>query len=368
MKAALLATPFNTISKSMDSHRAAQGVIYADQLTEAGRGVHLCLSGNLYIKDWSKYDTLYVYHGNDWSGSLNLFGGLKNYGGIYNFVNFSNFKGKVISLVIDMPDYYNIMLDKITKAKEKGQEYNEEWDNIDWDNLKRICTTSEVLNPNELDPYPRLSIGDSHAISMYRPGWQNLSVPFKTLHGALKEGLDSFIKVKQNYETIEFYFGNIDVRHHLCRQEDPVKATQDLVKKYVDQAKDVAYKYGCNVVLYELLPIENESRSLPKTGYYKGKPFYGSWKERNEIRKLFKKSLYEQTAKTNGRVTVYEWIGEMINSKGELDFKCMEKPQSVHLSRNYYPHWQGYQWSMAPYREYIPTPENKKMTLEDFFA
>jgi hypothetical protein len=35
----------------------------------------------------------------------------------------------------------------------------------------------------------------------------------------------------------------------------------------------------------------------------------------------------------------------MINPAGELDFKYMEKPKSVHLSREFYPHWQGWEYN-----------------------
>jgi hypothetical protein len=49
----------------------------------------------------------------------------------------------------------------------------------------------------------------------------------------------------------------------------------------------------------------------------------------------------------------------MINGIGELDFKFMEKPKSVHLSRQAYPHWQGKKWSGLP---------EKIATIEDFFS
>jgi hypothetical protein len=366
----LVATPFITISRQLSSHRAAQGVIYADQLQQAGYNVKVNMTGDQYVDNFNDYQELFVYHGNDFSGAVNLFGGLDNFPYIDNFVNFSRFAGKVYSLVIDFPDYYGIMKEKFDKAKEKGKSWNPAWDGIDWNNLKRMCETAETIIPNDLVKYPRLAIGDSHAICMYRPQWQNLSVPFKTLHGALKEGLDSFIHNKDvNYEWIEFYFGNIDVRHHLCRQEDPIKATNELVDKYIEQARGIAEKYRCSVCLYELLPIENESRSIPKTGWYKGTPFYGSWEERNEVRKAFRERLKMHEDFTVGeRIFVYEWIGAMINSNGELDFDCMEKPQSVHLSRKWYPHWQGYEWSHAPYIDYTPIPERELNNLESFFA
>ena len=362
----LVACPFNVMSKSMDSHRAAQGVIYASQLNEVGYNADVCMSGHLYKENWNDYGALFVYHGNDWGGSLNLFGGLQNYSGIYNFVNFSKFKGMVYSLAIDMPDYYGIMKEKLDKAKEKGQWFDPEWNEIDWDNLKRICTEAETVDTNKLVQHKKIAIGDSHAICMYRPGWQNISIPFKTLHGALKEGLDSFIP-NGAYTDIEFYFGNIDVRHHLCRQDNPEQAAKELARKYIEQARAVCETYGANVKLYELLPIENPSRKIPKTGWHKGAPFCGDWVSRNAIRKIFREEL---RLHNSNAVSLYEWVGEMINNKGELDFEYMEKPQSVHLSRRWYPHWQGYEYSHAPYIDYTPIPESKKKTnsLEDFFG
>ena len=57
---------------------------------------------------------------------------------------------------------------------------------------------------------------------MYRPDWVVNSVPFKTLNGALKTGFEEFIEDAapiNTFNKVEMYFGNIDVRHHLCRIE-----------------------------------------------------------------------------------------------------------------------------------------------------
>jgi hypothetical protein len=228
---------------------------------------------------------------------------------------------------------------------------NPDWDYVDWENLKRIENTAKTLK--QITPTTRVVAGDSHAICMYRPGWFVNSVPFKTLHGALKEGLSSFIQ--PHHEIAEFYFGNIDVRHHLMRQSNPEEATRDLAKRYYEQLSqlDLAKVYA-----YELLPIENESRALPKTGYYKGTPFYGDWASRETLRLIFKDEMKKQCAQ--GSVNFIEWVDYLKNDKGELDFEHMEKPKSVHLSRNSYPHWQGRKWSGLA--------ENKPATLEDFFA
>jgi hypothetical protein len=227
-----------------------------------------------------------------------------------------------------------------------------DWHLVDWDNLKKLEDTA--ITVREIESVNRAVAGDSHAICMYRPGWFVNSVPFKTLHGALKEGLHTFID-RNHHGIVEFYFGNIDVRHHLCRQPNPEQATRDLANRYHVQLASLDV---LEVSAYELLPIENESRILPKTGYYKGTPFYGSWEQRNECRLIFKDEMKKLCA--TSEVNFIEWTDYLLNDKGELDFECMEKPKSVHLSRASYPHWQGRKWSGLP--------ESKPATLEDFFA
>jgi len=339
----LVTSPFTHISSNIHSHRAAQAAIYANQLEENGYTVHLDRTGDIH-PDINSFDSICVYHGNDWGGSLNLFGGMKNYGNIDNLIRYSQFKGTVYSLWIDHPKYSEML-----EPRMKG-EIHPDWAKVDWENLKRIENTAKTLR--QITPTTKVVVGDSHAICMYRPGWFVNSVPFKTLHGALKEGLQSFIQ--PHHEIAEFYFGNIDVRHHLMRQPNPEEATRDLAKRYYEQLSqlDLAKVYA-----YELLPIENESRALPKTGYYKGTPFYGVWEHRETVRLIFKDEMKNLCAQ--GSVNFIEWTDYLKNDKGELDFEHMEKPKSVHLSRNSYPHWQGRKWSGLP--------EHKPSTLEDFF-
>lgn len=340
----LVTSPFTHISSNIHSHRAAQAAIYANQLEEIGYNVHLDRTGNI-APEINEFQDVYVYHGNDWGGSLNLFGGMKNYGGIDNLIRYSKIRGRVYSLWIDHPKYSEML-----ETRMKG-DIHPDWHKVDWGNLKRIentaVTVKEILTTN------RVVAGDSHAICMYRPGWHVNSVPFKTLHGALKQGLNTFIE--PHHEIAEFYFGNIDVRHHLMRQSNPEEACRDLVKKYYEQLRNLDL---AKVYAYELLPIENESRALPKTGYYKGTPFYGDWASRETVRLIFKDEMKKLCAQ--GSVNFIEWVDYLKNDRGELDFEHMEKPKSVHLSRNSYPHWQGRKWSGLP--------ETKPATLEDFFA
>jgi hypothetical protein len=340
----LITSPFTHISSNIHSHRAAQAAIYANQLEEIGFDVHLDRTGNIH-PDINSFEEIYVYHGNDWGGSLNLFGGMKNYGGIDNLIRYSQFKGTVHSLWIDHPKYSEML-----EPRMKG-EIHPDWAKVDWENLKRIEQTAKTIK--QIRPTNRVVTGDSHAICMYRPGWFVNSVPFKTLHGALSQGLSSFIDPE--HEIAEFYFGNIDIRHHLCRRPRSEESTRNLANRYYEQLSqlDLAKVYA-----YELLPIENESRALPKTGYYKGTPFYGTWEQRETIRLIFKDEMKKLCAQ--GSVNFIEWTDYLKNDNGELDFDHMEKPKSVHLSRASYPHWQGRKWSGLS--------ENKPATIEDFFA
>ena len=354
----LLTAPFIPISSSMHSHRAAQGVIYADQLKNAGIDVTCNMSMHLYHQDHNEFGEMYVYHGNDWGGHLNLFGGLTEFPHVDNFVNFSKFKGKVYSLVIDFPDYYAFLQNKIDLMTAKGKRDNidSRWLQIDWNNVRRMISTAEKVIPNELVSYNKAAMGDSHGISMYRPGCMINSVPFKTLHGAISQGLETFLpKSDLQFEEIEYYFGNIDIRHHLMRQPDPEKATRQLVAEYFDAVNHVLISNNIqHARIYEPLPIENISRSIPKTGWYKGTSYFGSWKERNDIRNIFIDEALTQEIIYNN-IEFFRWSNILKNEIGELDFKYMERPKSVHLSREAYPHWDGREWNQLPPKYNIGT-------------
>lgn len=348
MTKALVAAPFIPISRFPHSHRGSQGVIYADMLRQTGRDVTCNMSLDLYHSDFNKFDELWVYHGNDWNGHLNIYGGLQNFPYADNFRNFTKFKGKVYSIAIPFPDYHGLLTHKRRLMEEKGKSHliQPEWLDADWDNLLRMQREAETV------PYPyqtsRLVIGDSHATSLYRPGWTVNSIPFKTLHGALSIGLENLLPETycrwDSVTDLDLYFGNIDVRHHLMRQEDPVGATEQLALEYAMAAVELNVDHGVEKVsIYELLPIENESRVIPKTGWYEDRPYWGTWEERNRIRLLFRDTLEKCLQNTNVRLV--RWTDGLLNDRGELDFKRMERAKSVHLSRDAYPYWKGEEWN-----------------------
>jgi hypothetical protein len=337
---ALVTAPFIPIVPRLASHRSSQGVIYADQIRQTGKyeQVDINWGGNTHA-DHNEYDAVYVYWGSDWTGGLNLFGGLQAFPYAWNIRNFSKFKGKVYSLAIDFPKIDEMIGARISIAAAKSIKIQTEWLETDLTNLRRMRLESTMIRfPHITD---KIVIGDSHAICMHRAGWTVNSIPFKTLNGVLNTGLPSFIEEVlcsvKSVKSLECYFGNIDVRHHLCRIEgNPRDNAAALAERYV---RSVELLPISNIAIYELLPIEHESRKLPKTGYYKGKPFHGSWAERNAIRHVFNDRC-EKLCKETG-VRFIRWTDYLLNSKFELDFKFMEKPHSIHLSREFYPHWNG---------------------------
>jgi hypothetical protein len=340
---ALVSTPLIPISKKMGSHRGSQGIIYAQMLREDGWDIAANISGEHYIKDFNRFAELVVYHGNDWTGSVNLFGGLAKFPYIHNFVNFSKFQGPVHSLMIDMPDYAGMIRGLMDRPSSQGK-INPEWLEADFDNLRAMQDRCVTIKPL---PRKRVVAGDSHTTCMYRPGWDVNAVIYKTLYGALKTGLEGFVTFNRplnELEEIEFYFGNIDVRHHLCRQPEPLAASRELARRYYEAVAGLDFDGPRRV--YELLPIENPRRSLPKTGYYDGSPFFGSWSDRNDCRLAFRDELL-RCEKEIGGVEVVLWVDKYltINEVGELDFSSMEQPHSVHLSRAVYPYWRGYEWN-----------------------
>ena len=365
---ALVTAPFIPIVPRLASHRSAQGVIWADLIRQRGPydQVNVNWAGKSF-PDHNTHDELWVYHGSDFTGGLNLFGGMTQFPYAWNIRNFSQFKGKVYSLGIDFPAYDEMIADRIKVAQAAGKKVQQEWLDVDIANLKRMRTTSTTVQYPFVTP--KLVIGDSHAICMHRPGWTVNSVPFTTLNGAINRGLATYIETVMpvsQVKSLECYFGNIDLRHHLCRLEgDPIIHARELANRYVNAVANLQIQ---DISIYELLPIENESRKLPSTGYYKGKPFWGTWAEREDVRTLFNSILKQECPKSG--IKFIEWTEYLTNAKGELDFKFMEKPQSIHLSREFYPHWTGQEHFPVPtkpahkLKETTPT----SVALDEFFV
>ena len=168
-------------------------------------------------------------------------------------------------------------------------------------------------------------IGDSHALSVWKPQHTLDFTAGRTLHGFLKR--ESVEQINNRFDEVTLYFGNIDLRFHLMRQENPQQATADLFNRYVEFAKQLK-----KATLVELLPVEHESRKIPGTGLYKKQPFFGTREERMQVREIANEII------NNSGLEVIQWPSEWIDADGTKMLDILEMKQSVHLRPKHYPY------------------------------
>jgi hypothetical protein len=122
-------------------------------------------------------------------------------------------------------------------------------------------------------------------------------------------------------------FGNIDIRHHICRLNiDPT----EMLTKWRNFGLLLEHK-GISVEYSTPWPIEHEDRKLPKTGYYKNQPFWGTRDER--ISALNQWILIMDTLGMKRIKYPDDWF--LLNGERYAKEK-MENTSSVHLSPEMY--------------------------------
>lgn len=247
-------------------------------------------------------------------GSYNLFGGVSDKL-IENLKFLHSFLGKVYSFGPETIDYTGLVQKRISEL---------------------VFTMPETIKISEDDFInSKFIIGDSHSLSVYEKGFGLSRNDGKTLHGFLTDGLSHYLP-QEELDILRLYAGNIDIRHHICRlfsEGQEFKAVDRMVEDLENQLSDLTLEGVNSVEIVELLPIENESRKLPKTGYFEDKPFHGSWYLRDRAKNYFNHKLSEMCERNGFKFL--KWP-DMSNEFGELDFRFMEARQSVHISpKNY---------------------------------
>lgn len=215
--------------------------------------------------------TTHIEHGANFGGTLNLFGGANK--DVYNRINRVMTSDNIISLDHDMPDYGE-MLKKRIGANTTYEGITESW----CDALSERCKTISSLKMEDIaSTKGGITVGDSHTVAFANKGDAIFRNDGKTLHGALKDGLESLMRgVDAKNDPVTFCLGSIDIRHHLCRHETSL---QEMIEEYVDQA----FKITREPFFAKPVPVEFEGRRIPQSGFYKGTPFCGSRKERHEL-------------------------------------------------------------------------------------
>ena len=292
---------FNKIPRKKNSHGYGWARTWAENL-------------NVGINhDADPVEILYLDHGVNFGGSINLFGGFddKLKQRVDNFL----LADKVYSLDIDMPEYGN-MLAKRKDCPDK-----------DWcARVQDKCDGAQTMLSTDLDT-DWLTIGDSHTAAFAPEGSMVIKTNGLTLNGMIKNNFqyvrDHMAKCN-NLQGITLVFGNIDLRHHICRLGIDYRDMWIELKRFGDSLP-VPVEYAVP------WPIEFEGRKLPKTGYYKGQPFWGSYYDRSQALAGIIETM--DMISMNKIMYPNEWL--MMNPEVYAKEK-MEGTSSVHISPECY--------------------------------
>lgn len=275
MTTKVITNPISNIPLNVKSHTRGWSVVWQDQL---GATLDVKCSPNIV-----NFDTVYIDHGANFGGTLNLFGGATKE--VFDRINRVVSCKNIISLDWDMPDYGE-MLKKRIGAKTTYEEITIEWCDAVSKRLKDV----ESLKQENLQ-YDDLILGDSHTIAFSDRNTRVLRNDGKTLYGALKTGLLNNLRGANPTGRVTFCFGSIDIRHHLLRHESV--SLDDLLDEYIKQGSAISN----DVWFCAPVPVEYEGRRIPQSGFYKKTAFYGSQQERKVLTDKFIEGLYNRTDK-----------------------------------------------------------------------
>lgn len=289
-------------SKRFSSHNAGWNFVYRSMLEQR----YNCAVDILTAKDdWDKYDHLWISEGVNYRpGVWNLFGGvtdaLKK-----RLHKLSEYEGELLFWGDIAPIYQNLCDNR----------------NIDIFVYKEITIVKNIIESN------KIILGDSHSVSVYQPKWHISRNDGKTLNFFSNQPYEVYEEMAVEYNTIRFYAGNIDIRHHFCRLYEDI----DLYDKIDTMVNNLSDRLSIfeNVEVVAPLRSPLDSRRIPKTGYYKKHPFYGSHASREEARAILHMSLKKHFK------NVLEWP-ETVHLNDVLLSSAMEAKQSVHLAPSAY--------------------------------
>lgn len=310
------------------SHRSSWARMQGCMLLDYGYDVELAFGDDEKIRH---SDHWIISHGMEFKGTYNLNGGFtQKIADRLRLLAAKSDSDMVSSLEIPMPDLVGLLY-----PRAKGTKFDlEPWI---WEEVDYVCNNADVITLKSLLPSipKRVVLGDSHSVARYETETLVLRNDGLTLHGLLSRGVENMLTEAgiNVCGHLVISAGNIDIRHHLARLPDPQKSISEMLVELARQLRDL-WERG-KISSFEVTapyPIEFEERKLPKTGYYKGTPFYGTWAQRNALR------AYMETLMKLTFAEVFTWPVEWYTMDPEKYADTfMEKPRSVHLSPAFYP-------------------------------
>ncbi len=289
----MIFNPFTPIPKSDKSHVRGWAQHWAE-----------CLDVSIADKSTNLKGDLYLDHGVNFGGILNLFGGVSDEL-VDRIIEMIDCPGELYSLDIDMPDYDGMLRKRgvtITGLKER---------------LERAITLKQSNFHNKYKVF-----GDSHATAFAPKNSHIIRNNGMTLYRALEDNL-----IPEDTDLV--VLGSIDIRHHIGRQKD---------LSIVDLANRLAmFVFDNNISVAAPVPIEYEARKIPQTGFYKGQPFTGKRHERLAWTFLFINTLIDLGV--NVVSPPMEWY---TMDPEDYAKEYMELNSSVHISPRHYRRYGGW--------------------------
>ena len=233
--------------------------------------------------------TLYIEHGVNFGGVLNLFGGVSE-SLVDKLEELANYKGQLVSLDWPMPNYAHQLSKRLGQATCSTRLTSALLANLDA-RLQASTTLTQQDLKNDV-----VAIGDSHSTAFADSGSGVIRTNGLTLHGALQKGhfVEQIGRLVHKPRRVTLVCGSIDIRHHIGRQSAPKQAIIDLCSNYSDVANFLADEYDVQVEIAAPVPIEWEKRKIPQTGFYKGTPFSGTVDQRKCWTELFIDKMSQQ--------------------------------------------------------------------------
>lgn len=259
----------------------------------------------------NKHKEVYLLPGANFAGSINLMGGFNEI--IKRYID-NLLASETITVLDGPPAEYGEQLKKRKDVEDKN-----------WcDAITQKLSEAKYIIGSDLS-HEWLSIGDSHICAYARENSSVVKKDGTTLFGQIKEDF-SYIRshIKSYHKGLTISLGNIDVRHHLCRNPNNI---DDMIYSLNNFGKSL----GIEIEYALPWPIEFEGRKLPKTGYYKGNPFSGTREQRITIVNQIKQSMKKYNMKIIQCPEDWYLMDPEIYAN-----KKMEKPQSVHLNPMFY--------------------------------
>ena len=322
---AYIFNPFTPVPVNAKSHVRGWAIHWSEMMGAA-----------IADKDTNVIDAemLYLDHGVNFGGGLNLFGGVtEEVMDRLEDLLFS--KAQLWSLDMPMPDYVNQLekrMGQATCSKRLTPTFVSAL-------RKRFDVANNWLCQSKLGT-ELVTIGDSHSTAFAPAGSAVLRTNGQTLYGALRDGsimkqLDSLSVAPKRVTLV---YGSIDIRHHIGRQDDPEAALEQLCSQYAKAIKQIKVDYMCEVEAAAPVPVEFEGRKIPQTGFYKGTPFAGSRDQRDMWTMYFIELMRGHGVQ--GVQPPIEWY--TMNPE-EYAKKYMELGSSVHISPV---HYRRFNWGM----------------------